>query len=100
MMPNRVILIATALGLTGALWLHAQTSRGVVRGTVVDISGGAVPDAQVHAENTGTNIRTTVSTSQDGGYVFVNLVPGTYRIAAERSGFKRAVMPGVTVHIG
>ena len=100
MTAYRIAFMAIAFMLTGALSVNGQTSRGAVRGTVVDPSGGAIPDAQVHADNTGTNIRTTVATSHDGGYLFVNLTPGTYRITAERTGFKRAVMPNVSVHIG
>jgi hypothetical protein len=87
-------------GFWAAEDLMGQTSRGVLRGTVVDPSGAAVPNAQVHAENVGTNIRTTATTSQDGGYVFVSLPPGTYRVIAESTGFKRGLLNDVIVHIG
>jgi len=39
--------------------------------------------------NTGTTERRAMDTSAEGGYRFVNLIPGTYRLQVEKSGFKR-----------
>jgi len=66
----------------------------------MDPSGGALANAQVHADNIGTNIRSTVTTSNDGAYAFLSLPPGAYRVTAETAGFKRGVLTGVAVHIG
>jgi hypothetical protein len=41
--------------------------------------------------NTGTGAQRAVTTDQSGNYVVVNLEPGTYEIAMEAPGFKRAV---------
>jgi hypothetical protein len=59
-----------------------------LRGTIVDASGGVLPGATV----TLTSIRTrAVRTGQSdavGGYVFVALTPGPYRLSVSLSGFE------------
>src|SRR5207245_2688037 len=57
--------------------LVAQT-QGSVRGTVVDSTGSAVPDAKVTITNIATNVAVTTSTSTPGAYSVPNLSPGVY----------------------
>ena len=38
-------------------------------------------------------------TSSDGYYNFVNLIPGTYRVEVEKTGFKRAAHPDMIVDV-
>jgi hypothetical protein len=80
------LLIATVAVLITPL--RAQTSYGSMVGTVVDVSGASVPDAAVVLTNLGTAERREAKSSSNGGYEFVNLVPGNYRVDVEKSGFK------------
>src|SRR6516164_7838293 len=79
--------------------LLAQTTYGVVTGTVTDQSGAAVADAQVTLTNSGTAEKRVQSTGPDGLYNFVNLIPGKYRIDVEKTGFKRTSNTDVVVEV-
>src|SRR5262249_18024781 len=76
-----------------------QTFYGSVVGTIVDSSQSIVPTASVTLTNLGTTERRTAETDESGLYRFVNLVPGQYRIEAEKAGFKRFVREPVTVPV-
>jgi len=80
--------------------LAAQTSRGSIRGSVLDPSGAGIPNVEVQAENVGTGIRTPTRSNETGGFILVSLQPGTYRITAEAAGFKRSLLENILVHIG
>src|SRR5262252_6478993 len=79
--------------------LLAQTSYGVVTGTVTDQTGAAVADAQVTLTNSGTAEKRVQSTGPDGLYNFVNLIPGKYRIDVEKTGFKHMGNTDVIVEV-
>ena len=79
--------------------LLAQTSYGVVTGTVTDQTGAAVADAQVTLTNSGTAEKRVQSTGPDGLYNFVNLIPGKYRIDVEKTGFKHTSNTDVVVEV-
>ena len=86
--------------LAFAVNLQAQGDRGIIRGTVLDPTGAAVPGATVTVTNTGTGADTATSTSGSGLYNVAQLVPGTYVVSVELTGFKRAVADGVEVNVG
>lgn len=84
----RTILFSVALAaLCGCIAL-GQTTFGSLNGTVTDSSGAVVPGVQVTLTNAGTNAKMVTTTNADGIYGFVNVMPGNYRIDAEKSGFK------------
>lgn len=68
--------------------LAAQELGGTIVGTVIDATGAAVPNANVEARNTGTNVTSRVTTGGTGLYRFENLIPGSYQITVKASGFK------------
>jgi hypothetical protein len=76
-----------------------QTFYGSVVGAITDSSGSPMPDATVTVTNTSTSERHSVVTTADGGYRFVNLVPGSYSIAVEKPGFKRTTRDGVNIEV-
>jgi hypothetical protein len=57
----------------------------------MDPSGAGIASAAVTATNAETKIKLDTRTSVDGVYAIPYLVLSTYRVAAEASGFKRAV---------
>jgi len=75
---------------------HAQALSGI-NGTVIDASGSAIPDAKVTVTNTDTNVSRTATTTSAGTYYITDLVPGTYNVKVEKSGFKSFVQNSVTV---
>ena len=80
--------------------LLAQTTYGAVTGTIIDPSGAAVADAEVALTHVGTSEKRVQSSRPDGLYNFVNLIPGKYRIEAEKVGFKRSSIPDILVEVG
>ena len=64
-----------------------------------DAQGGVIPGATVVLVNTATNERREGVSAEDGTARFVNLVPGTYRLEVELTGFQRFVREGIEVNI-
>ena len=79
--------------------LTGQAFYGSVVGTVTDQSGAAVNDAAVGLINTATSERRDTKTGADGGYQFLNLVPGLYSVQVEQKGFKRATREQIEVTV-
>jgi hypothetical protein len=93
--------LALCLCVSGFLGTRAsaQTSYGSIAGTVSDATGGAISDAQVTLTNVASAEKRVQTTGPDGLYNFVNLVPGTYRIEVEKTGFKHITHPDVIVQV-
>ena len=62
-----------------------------VSGRVTDPSGAVVPEAQVTARQTQTNVATTTTTDQEGRFRLPYLHVGLYEITVHQSGFQDAV---------
>src|ERR1035437_10662554 len=77
--------------------LIAQTTSGVVRGTVSDESGRAVANAAVTATSIDTGQKQSANTGPDGTYKLV-LPPGNYRLAFEAAGFKTLEISSATIN--
>jgi len=76
-----------------------QMFYGSIVGTVQDPSGAVIADATVTATNLGTSDKRSVQCSSAGFYQFVTLVPGQYRVEAEKSGFMRFIREPVVVEV-
>jgi len=66
---------------------QAQTLDGTLRGEVSDPSGAVVAGAKVTATNVATNVSSETTTSASGTYNLPNLLPGTYKVTVDASGF-------------
>src|SRR6266403_300593 len=93
---SAVFLLAIILGVSSAP-LAGQAVNATVLGTVSDSTGAAVANAKVTITETNTNISRSTQTNDSGNYVFPDLPPGTYRVTAEQTGFKRASRAGIDV---
>jgi hypothetical protein len=94
--PICVFLLAALL--TAGL-AFSQAVNGSLVGTVTDSSGGSVPNAKVTVTETNTGVSRGTTTNESGNYTFSDLPPGTYTVAAEQTGFKRAARAGVDVAV-
>src|SRR5438552_18543303 len=104
---NRIFLLASCRCLSLVLGvallmllvpthLHAQAvSR--INGTVTDQAGAAIPDAKVTVTNVDTNVSKTTDTTSAGTYLVTDLIPGTYTVNVEKTGFNTYVTRGVGV---
>ena len=89
--PVFVSLISFFVLAVIAQGCFAQTFSASIAGVVTDPSGSVVQGAKVHLRNMGTNDVRDANTTTAGTYKFDNLLPGTYEISAEASGFKRYI---------
>ncbi len=90
------VLVPAAMVLT-AVDSRGQTT-GEIYGTVTDISGAAIPGADVEALNSETNLTRTTFTDGQGGYRFTLLPVGTYSVSVTLEGFAPTRQEGVEVH--
>jgi Carboxypeptidase regulatory-like domain len=98
----RPAMFATfAILLMGTFCLSfSQTTNTRVTGTVKDSTGSVVPGVTVKLIDTITRGETTTTTNDEGYFVFPDVRVGTYVVSAERTGFKRAEVRNVAVHVG
>ena len=82
-----------------ALGLYSQAFYGSLVGTITDPSGAVVPGAAVTLTNTETGVQQQVKSGPAGIYQFFNLIPGSYRVDVEASGFKKATHQNVQVTV-
>ena len=66
---------------------YAQVSRAQINGTVHDSTGAVVPDAGILLRNTATSVETRTTSNEQGVYVMLNILPGTYTLEAGKQGF-------------
>ena len=94
---NRVPLTLTSLLvlLLFSTIVLGQAGTSTVRGTVTDPQGNVVAGATVTLTNVGTTTSRTTITTAGGTYSFEFVSPGDYRVEAQATGFKKAVVNGV-----
>lgn len=102
-MPKHLKSLAFFMFLGCALtW--AQTETGQISGTVLDPTGAAVPKAKVTARSLATGAVRSTTTDESGTFVLPSLLPATYELTVEASGFataKRqlAIAPGARIGV-
>jgi len=80
-------LLAILLLTAGSAWAQFTAS---IQGTVTDPSGGGVGQAKVSLENLANHISAVTTTAAEGGYRFLSLAPGSYKLSVEAKGFSKA----------
>jgi hypothetical protein len=94
----RVLPLITAWLLMSP-FAFTQVVNGSLVGTVTDASGGIAPGASVSLTNLGTSEQKVTKTDSNGGYQFLSLVPGTYRVEIEKSGFKKVSRQPIDIQV-
>jgi Carboxypeptidase regulatory-like domain/TonB-dependent Receptor Plug Domain len=89
--------LAAILSLTTLA--YAQSPNASVTGQVIDSSKAIIAGAHILAVNVNTNIRYEATTNGAGEYYFPNLLPGTYRMEANMTGFETVIKPDVVLHV-
>ena len=87
MKKQRVFLVFLFTLLLSSLCAVAQQTTTSVRGTVLDIQGGAVAGATVDLLDRVTNAHESTTTNEKGEYQFLQVKPGSYSIVANHVGF-------------
>ncbi len=94
------LILACLLVACAIFWLtavgHAQY-RTSIQGIVTDPSGAVVSGATVTLTNNETNQTLQATSTDAGSYAFNALLPSTYTITVEKSGFQKKVLDHVQV---
>jgi Carboxypeptidase regulatory-like domain len=98
-LSRRVLFYWLAAMLVAASPVYAQFQRGAVVGTITDQTGATVSKAKVTLKNLGTNEERSGISDERGDYTFPSLLPGTYQVTAEASGFKTQVVSNVHLDV-
>src|SRR5262245_52068579 len=98
-MRFRPVVLLTLFVLTPLAALAQTAATSTVSGTVTDQNGAVVQGATVNMTDLGTNAARTAQTSGEGQYVFVNVVPGNYKITVTAKGFKQAMVSNIKVDV-
>jgi hypothetical protein len=94
--PCAILLLVFGLLSAGL----AQDISGTIGGTVLDPSGGAVPNAKVTVTNTDRNqVLRTITTGPDESYSAPFLPVGTYSVGVEAAGFRAQKREGIKLNV-
>jgi hypothetical protein len=99
----RRTFLALACGLAALAVSPAFAQQGqysAVQGRVLDQQGGALPGVAVVVTHQESGMFRQVFSNDDGSYFVTGLIPGTYRITAELSGFSKYERRDVLLQIG
>lgn len=98
-MKQRCIALSLLLALALVPLVLAQSSTGVISGTVKDSTGAVIPNVTVAITHLQTDRQVNTATNERGEYVSIPLSVGGYRVEATLSGFKRAVRSSITLEV-
>ncbi len=92
------LLSAPSLLLSGLTSIaEAQQTSGDLVGTVKDSTGAIIPNAAVTITNEATGVKLSTTTTSSGDYRASNLLPGTYDIVVNATGFQQFTLNSVLV---
>lgn len=95
----RSLLSIISILIFSSCLLYSQTPTATLNGRVLDPTRAVIQGATVDAINVSTNIHHTTRTNDNGLFVIVDLLPGTYRVEVAKSGFRTIVKPDITLHV-
>jgi hypothetical protein len=95
--PSVQLLAGCLLALLVTTQASAQSYQGVLRGSLHDGTGNVLPSVTMTLMNVATNVSRTTVTNASGEYFFEKIDPGTYKISATLTGFKKLDRSGILV---
>jgi hypothetical protein len=99
-MTKSLLVFVLTLCVAASASAQSQITTGVIQGTVTDTTGALVPGAQVEVKNADTNFTRTLTTKDDGRFVFLQLPPGPYVVTVKKQGFTTVVQENVSLTVG
>jgi hypothetical protein len=91
-----LLLLALNAGALG----QTQITTGVIQGMITDQAGAVVPGASVEVKNLDTNFSKTLTTNDEGRFVFLQMPPGRYTLTVSKQGFATLVQEEFSLTVG
>jgi len=98
-LAHRSLLSFVAIVALCAVGLAQTAGTGAIGGIVTDSSGAVVAGAKVTVINENTGATQTVLSTDRGNYIAPLLLPGLYRVEAEKESFKVSSVRSVVVAV-
>jgi hypothetical protein len=92
---TRTLVVSLLALLLAAPALLGQVSSSEIFGSITDVTGAAVPQANVSARAERTGFEYSTITNEAGFYSIANLLPGPYRIEVQAPGFRTLIRTGI-----
>jgi Carboxypeptidase regulatory-like domain len=94
----RTLLLGSACALFACTAAHAQSIYGGIYGTVTDPQGAVVPNATITITDELKGTSSSAQSNASGEWKIDNLIPDTYTVKVDASGFAEATATGILVH--
>ncbi|MFY9554163.1 MAG: carboxypeptidase regulatory-like domain-containing protein [Blastocatellia bacterium] len=92
-----LLMISASLLPAFTTSILAQSSKGIIVGTVTDPSGAVVDGATIKITNKATNVARETKTLTEGGFRIDAVDPGSYKVEVSAGGFKTISRDNVIV---
>jgi hypothetical protein len=99
-MPKVIALMCIAVLLHPGFAKAQGETTSAIAGEVKDETGGSVTKARVSVSNNDTGLKRSVQTNDSGRFQFPQLMPGTYTVQVEASGFDTQKNSAVVAALG
>lgn len=97
-MTRCVVVVVFLIGIVAPA--RAQQGTADLRGRVIDQQGAAMPGVALVVTNQDNGQFREATSGADGAFLLSGMVPGTYEVRAELTGFKTFVSRDVTLAVG
>ena len=99
-MKNLIATLLLLLAGAGTGRSQSNAAYGEIRGTISDLSGAVIQNAQITIISAQNGLTRSVLTDDTGAYRFLLVPPGTYSVRSEYTGFRADLQSEVQVTVG
>lgn len=100
MIRRCLVLFVACLLLLAASPALAQGGRSEINGTISDPDKAVLPGVNITVTNEATGLVRTVVSGPEGRFIVPSLLPGTYTVKAELTGFSATERKGLVLNVG
>ncbi len=98
-MIKRGSVLGVLLFLSPA-YLMGQADRASLNGTITDISGAVITEAQISVISANTGFRRNTESGRSGNYQLPSLPVDIYKVTIQKEGFKSITFDNVVLSVG
>src|ERR1700761_6451980 len=98
-MQRRLWVFVLTFLLAAVSSMYAQTFRGSLTGTIVDVQGAVIPNASVQLKNPATAATIDQKSNNPGEFNFPELQPGVYALTVTFAGFQTQKIDAINIEV-